>query len=142
MLKSSHSHVVVEALPDCAVNAQTIGMFKSLINGDDFSKFLIFLEFLNNPIISINICMLHIVLLHYVNHLYLLASCKGLICISKPSSALGKTLFLLIMFLSTFDCLSCTINCVYSFIHSFIHSFIPFCVLLSFARSVKMGVCD
>ena len=43
------------------------------------------------------------------------------IFIYKPSSALGKTLFLLIMFLSTFNCLSCTINCVHSFIHSFTH---------------------
>ena len=60
--------------------------------------------------------MLHIVLLHCSNHLYLLASCKGLIFVYKPSSALGKTLFLLIMFLSTINCLSCTINCVHSFI--------------------------
>ena len=47
-------------------------------------------------------------------HLYLLASCKSSIFVSKPSSALGKTLFLLIMFLSTINCLSCTINCVHS----------------------------
>ena len=42
--------------------------------------------------------MLHIVLLYYANHSYLLASCKSSILIHKPSSALGKTLFLLIKF--------------------------------------------
>ena len=42
--------------------------------------------------------MLHVVSLHNVNHSYLLAGCKGLIFIYKPSSALSKTLFLLIMF--------------------------------------------
>ena len=58
--------------------------------------------------------MLHIVLLHYFNQLYLLASCKGLIFVYEPSSAPGKTLFLLIMFLSTINCLSFTIYCVHS----------------------------
>ena len=33
------------SLPDCAVNAQTIGMFKCSINSVDFSKLLIFLNF-------------------------------------------------------------------------------------------------
>ena len=49
----------------------------------------------------------------------ILASCKSLILVLifvyKPSFALGKTLFLLIMFLSTITCLSCTIKCVHSF---------------------------
>ena len=98
-------------------------MFKCLINGVNFSNFLNFRIFSHNLISLIIICMLHIVLQHYSKNLYSLASCKSLIFVYKPSSALGKTLFILILFISTINCLSCTINCFHSFIHSFIHSF-------------------
>ena len=77
--------------------------------------------------------MLHIVLLDYFNHLYSLASCKGFIVIYKLSCALGKTLFLLIMFLSTFTCLSSTIYCVHSFntVHNYLlHMIEIYCLII------------